>query len=97
MQQDAHYDRPRHDRLNRVVARHLLADHDWNTAQQNAPWRTYVNRDFEGETPYQRARIDWWPLAWPDAPLRSAAFLLLAAFALALGWAGWRWARLLHD
>ena len=71
---------------------HLPKNHDWITAERDAPWRRYTHLNINIAENYARARIDWWfveyrkihpQLAWTlviGLPLLSVAFLLLFFF-----------------
>jgi hypothetical protein len=71
-------------------------DEDWQTAQKDAPWRTYTQLEMNLAASYPRARIDWWGLLWiKDAPkTRPLGIFLLLLFAATSGFGIWRWIRL---
>jgi hypothetical protein len=73
----------------------VLADDDWQTAIEDAPWRRYSTLPINLADTYPRARIDWWVQLWrhdfPDKRnLGIAIFMVLLAGA---GISGRAWVR----
>lgn len=74
------------------LLRHVPNEHDWVTAEKNAPWRRYTNLQLNIRESYARARVDWWfvdykrtfpVLSWSLVillPLFSAVMLFLFLF-----------------
>jgi hypothetical protein len=73
------------------LLRHVPFDHDWKTAEKDAPWRRYTSLTLDIHATYPRARLDWWALDFTEH--RTARALLASVMALlALGGAGaWVW------
>jgi hypothetical protein len=74
------------------LLRHVPNEHDWVTAEKDAPWRRYTNLQLGIRESYARARVDWWfvdykrtfpVLSWSLVillPLLSAVMLFLFLF-----------------
>jgi hypothetical protein len=62
------------------------------TAQRDAPWRSYTALQVNLGASYPRARIDWWGLLWlEDAPRTwPLGLAVLGLFAAGLAWGVWR-------
>ena len=71
----------------------LARGDDANSAQADAPWRTYTSLHVNLDADYPRARIDWWGLLWisdfPATRTLGAILLLIFAAGAALGIARW--------
>jgi hypothetical protein len=46
---------------------HLPKNHDWITAERDAPWRRYTHLNINIAQNYARARIDWWFIEYRPA------------------------------
>jgi hypothetical protein len=70
------------------LLRHVLRDHDWVRAEQDAAWHRYTKLTLDIRDSYRYARVDWWALDHGDAPgvrvKLLAAMLLLVASGIAL-------------
>ena len=58
--------------------RHALANHDWEQATADAPWRRYTKKPLQIESSYARVRLDWWPIElWQQGRSGMAVVLCL--------------------
>jgi hypothetical protein len=77
------------------LLRHVVADDDWRSAEEDAPWHRYTTLNLNIASSYQRARIDWWVFLWmvdyPDYFWGGA--ILLGLLVLVFGWSAFVWAR----
>ncbi|HEY4245192.1 MAG TPA: hypothetical protein VGM88_35490 [Kofleriaceae bacterium] len=64
-------------------------------AVEDAPWSTYTTLQMQLMGFYERARIDWWALAWldEDRSLAVGGGAILGAQLALLAWAIWAWIR----
>jgi len=62
------------------LLRHAVAGHDWARAQHDAPWSRHTSLQFELDSTYRRARLDWWPATWEPRD-RPVGWGTLAGFA----------------
>jgi hypothetical protein len=77
------------------LTKHVLHDHDWKTAERDAPWHMYTRLNLAIPASYPRARIDWWTLDYGEHHGAAGVlwFLLSVTFAAGVfGW--WRWLKL---
>lgn len=87
--------------INWWLARHILADHDWVTAEADAPWKRYTSLRLNVSDPYRRAKdqIDWWYLGFEKHLPNTGKILIKVELGLVLFGAGlcalgcWRWRR----
>lgn len=66
------------------LMKHVPFQHDWITAEKDAPWHTYTTLRLDIRDVYPLGRTDWWMLDYVHRHLRAGIILLVSMVLLGL-------------